>query len=423
MDNNKKRKGGKKKFPLSIITNNWGYKITAILGAVLVWAYVLNVQNPQREKKVDDVPIYVRGEDALRSEGQLVLATAKADLGEATVTVSLPAINSVNKNALNIYADVSGIKRAGEYEIPLEYETTQGKIVSVSPASITVEIDELESKEVPIQIEFTDELPEGYWHGNAVYSPTSYTVQGPKKIVERIQKAVCYVSLNRTTSYQDSLRLVLLDENDAVVDSTNFTSALPSVALTMTIWPQKKVPVQLEEAITGKVADTHEIISKTVKPAEVTVAAPQNELDQINSLDIDSVSLGDGKQSVTRSVQILKKFSDIKLIEGERIEVHIEIAEKSNTLKLVDLPIVVRNLDRSLEVGYQNIETVSVEFKGPNSQIALLKRDNITLYIDCKDLTAGGYQLPLQIEQPDNTGEVVSTFDAETVSITLREKS
>ena len=59
--------------------------------ALLVWLYVLNMENPYREKVVREVPITLAGESAMESTRNLMLLGGSEALSEGvTVTLNVP---------------------------------------------------------------------------------------------------------------------------------------------------------------------------------------------------------------------------------------------------------------------------------------------------------------------------------------------
>ena len=66
-----------------MFTKNLGIKISAVVFALLLWAYVLVVLNPVRTKLIDKVPISLEGYNDLLSRNLILV---EQDLGQASVS-------------------------------------------------------------------------------------------------------------------------------------------------------------------------------------------------------------------------------------------------------------------------------------------------------------------------------------------------
>ena len=144
-------------------TRNLGLKIVALVFAILLWAYVLVALNPVRSKSIDDVPITLEGYTDLLSRNLILV---NSDLGMADVEVNATITNHSDLDASRITcrASLGTISAAGTYRLPLSVtvQSNLGTVASVDPRTVTVEVDNLIVKTVPVKLELTGTLPEGY---------------------------------------------------------------------------------------------------------------------------------------------------------------------------------------------------------------------------------------------------------------------
>ena len=61
------------RFLKNVFTKNILLKVIALLFAVMLWGYVLSVENPEYTKRVRDVEISIVGEDSLNARGLMLL--------------------------------------------------------------------------------------------------------------------------------------------------------------------------------------------------------------------------------------------------------------------------------------------------------------------------------------------------------------
>ena len=115
----------------------WPRVITLIL-AVVIWAFVMEINPPDVQRTFDDVPITIR-----EVSGAVV---SVADGGELTVDVTVTAkknrINELSKEDISLVIDVYGITESGTYQLKILHALPSGyKVQSLSKDEITVNVD------------------------------------------------------------------------------------------------------------------------------------------------------------------------------------------------------------------------------------------------------------------------------------------
>ena len=173
-----------------MFTKNLGIKISAVVFALLLWAYVLVVLNPVRTKLIDKVPISLEGYNDLLSRNLILV---EQDLGQASVSVeaAITSHASLDASRINCRASLSTITGPGTYKLTVS-ATTQGNlgtVSKVSPSIVEVEVDKLIKKDIPVKVTYGEsKLPEGYEILSENYS-TSITVEGAARFVESAVRA------------------------------------------------------------------------------------------------------------------------------------------------------------------------------------------------------------------------------------------
>ena len=125
--------------------------------------------------------------------------------------------------------DLSGITQGGTYEVPVEVTSVNSEIqiLEVTPAIVTVQLDPLITKIVPVEIE-RGEVPEGLQVGTETATPSTVTVSGPKTIVDQVVAARADVVIQ--PSGIDVDEDVALIPVDAVGDARSPADVSPTTA-------------------------------------------------------------------------------------------------------------------------------------------------------------------------------------------------
>lgn len=388
-------------------TRNLGFKILALVFAMILWGYVLTQINPTRVKAVQEVLVSFDGENALMERGLVVRGNRDDILKDVTVKV---------KTELTQYADLSSddvtatinlntISKTGTVTLPIRAYTSVGSIDSVIPEKITLEIDSLAVKDVPVEVQYEGALPEGYWNDTPQLSASEVEIRGAATDVNRISKAVCVVPLTgRTESYNEAVMLKFVDSSGDEISSDFLIGENPSVTVRMRVLPKKTVPVNLDDAILGEdsLPAVYEIVEKKTVPETVTIVGSADALAGVTSVGVEGVDVS-GR---TESLHIVKK---LKLPEGvetqsgsTEVEVYINIQEKQLTKTFQQLPVNVKGLGKKLRASL-SVENVDVSLTGRMTLVNAVSEDELSVEVDVTDLGEGTYQLPLTLEMSNKT--------------------
>ena len=234
--------------------HNAGLKILAFVFALLLWGYVLTQINPTRVKAVQDVRVSFEGESALQERGLVVRGNRDEILENVVVRVKteLTSYADLTANDVNASINLNTVSKTGSVTLPIRAYTSVGSADSVQPSTVTLEIDNLAVKNVPVEVNYEGSVPSGYWSGEPQLSRTEVEIKGAATDVNRIAKAVCTVSLaGRTQTFNEAVNLTLLDQNGEELSSDLFIGETPSITIKVRVLAEKTVPIDLESAILG----------------------------------------------------------------------------------------------------------------------------------------------------------------------------
>ena len=275
-------------------TKNAAIKVVALLFAILLWGYVLTDQNPSRTKTVANVPTSFEGEAELLAQGLCVRGDRAAILSDVTVQVrtQIAYYASLTANQISATISLRNISEARTYELPVNATVSggYGVVQSVTPGTVSVEIDTRLTKTIPVTTVYTGTLPDGYWADMSASSVTTRVdVEGPKTDIERIKRAECVVDLSDCTStIYSTYDIILYDENDEVISPDILIGTVPTSTVRIPIYPVKTVPVNVKGSLEGldNLAANHELFSATATPQTVRLVGQQSVLDEIDSLSL-----------------------------------------------------------------------------------------------------------------------------------------
>jgi YbbR domain-containing protein len=372
---------------------------------MLIWGYVLTAENPLRTKTLTDVSVSFTGEADLTARN-LAIRGNRAEIlkpAEARVSTALTNYADLSANDVTATIDLKNINKAGKYRIPVTSFARDGKVESLIPEYVEVEIDDLVAKRIPVEYQMTGSLPEGYWSGIPTLTPQYIEIRGAKTDIGSIAKAVCNIDLNgRTENVNDAVNVMLISTEGRTVDSGFVVGNVPSVALKLAILPKKTVTFNLADSLLGvdNIPADYEVASYKTNPESITIVGQKEILDTVTFLGLESINVAGAKESILDNAAIT--FPDgVQAAGGEdRVEVYIDIREKQQEVTFENTGISIVGLNRRLKAAPKT-QQVSVTLTGRVSVIREIEKRDVELFLDVSGYDAGTYVLPLQVRLND----------------------
>lgn len=203
-----------------VIFENLAWFLGCLGIAFIVWMVATTQLNPVEERRLrDSIPIRVTPDDGLVITNDNEFST--------TASVLLRAQQSVWEllagDDVIVWADLTGLG-PGEHTVPLQAQTVRAaRVVDISPAQITVELEAIASKLVEVRPQLNGTLPPGYvLLSDPALDVTQVTVTGPASRVEQV--AAVQVPINQSQlrgSVEDFARPIPVDaDGNTVADIT-----------------------------------------------------------------------------------------------------------------------------------------------------------------------------------------------------------
>jgi len=412
-------------FVWKILKSNLSLKIMALIFAVILWSYVLYATNPVRERVLQDITVrYLHAED-LKAKNLAIVGGLSDVLGSVDIRVK------VNQRDLSLFSaqgaqanvDLSEIKGTGKYALKVKATLAYGQVLDVSPSEVTLTVDRLITKQVPVTVKTVGDVPAGYYAGPPEISPNFVNITGAQADVEKVVSALCSIDLNGlTTGYSKSVDVSLLDKNDNAVPSNLFSGDFPSVMVKLNVLSIKTVAVDAQGSIIGRdsVAPGYEITGITCNPATVRIIGEKSAIDAVASIPLMPYSVS----GLSSDVVVPLDYSPpegVTVLADEKAEVTINIREIMKKRSFTDIPVRYKNLSAGLTVSL-DISAVDVTVTAGESRLSKISKTDIVPYIDLDGLAAGTYTLVVQFEVPSGFTSENFSSSAAAITVTIKKK-
>ena len=367
--------------------------------AFSLWLYVITVVSPGSEKTYYDIPVVLQNENVL-AERDLIITSY-----DSSVTLQLEGnrtdLNTMNESNINILANVSSIMAPGvhkvSYDVNYPGNIADNAIItnSKTPDMLTVNVENLVTKNIPVEYSATGTLPESYHPETPIYSVdgqpiTQIQISGPESAISKIEYAMIYVDFaGRTESISADMEYTLCNEarQRVDVDAQLVTTNVPTIRMDMKIHRYMELPLAVE-LISGGGA-TEENCTVTITPIDkLTVSGEDRILKNMDAIVIGSVDLAKLQEDTTMKLPLTMPEGVTNRTEGyEEVEVKLELKGlRTKTLQVTQFRVINKPLNMTFE-GIPS--SMTLELRGPSEQIEKLKATDITIIVDLKSAQTG----------------------------------
>lgn len=420
-----------------MIKNNWGFKLLAMVLAIVLWSGLIT-QDPNltREKVFSDVKISVSGTDSIKRSGKIVVNDLTEQLTGAQLWVDVPQMkySAAYSGAYNARIDLSRVTQIGtqELEVLTTNSATYGTVSEVSPATIQVEVEEYITRyRIPVNVAVSGELPVGFYASVAQPDPPMVAVSGPKSLVERIVQAEAVLEQSSLQPQEGEVRIAapfyLLDAAGNRVESsllsvTSESVLLDSVVVEFSLYSTKSMVISSLGLTTGAPAEGYEIKGVSCEPDFVMAAGKAENLALLDTLYANNAIDVTGRMTSFQQVLKVRRPSELAYLSSDSVTVEVEIGPIIQEKVLESLKISTVNLEKGLRATLSG-KTATVTIAGPQLWVKGLRSSHISLTCDLGGLTAGEYDLPITCTVQDDEGQTYTTeISPATLHVLIEEK-
>ena len=380
-------------------TRNLGLKIIALVFSLFLWAYVLVALNPVRTKSISDVPITMEGYTDLLSRNLILV---DSDLGLANVEVNATITNhsDLDSSRVNARAYLSTISAAGTYRLPVSVtvQSNLGTVASVDPRTVTVEVDNLIIKTVPVKLELTGTLPEGYEITGESMAST-ITIEGAARYIDPAVRAVATVDLtDRTENVEESVNVTFYDKDDNELVVVTRSRNTPSVTVRLSLSAYKRVNIVPAVSLSD---DTYYNLTSEFTPSEMVIYGTSEALAAIDSLSTESLVLRAQEAVVSQELDlILPDGISLKRGQSSTVAVTASVTEKRGE-RILEVPLTYTGLRRDMVIADGAPTYTSVLAEGILKQVEQLSPDHFTVQVDLSGYGPGQWELVPLLQGPN----------------------
>lgn len=323
-----------------LLHNGW-LKLIAIAISVLLWAGLISQDDSlTRDKVFQNVKVSVTGQEALKGNGYIVTSDLDNIYVDFTAAVPQKQFEKADSSKYNIRLDLARLHETGIRDVFIDKNSSLqfGSVTSIKPESVSVQVEKLKPRDIPVYVEFIDTEPEGWKYIPADCDPHSVHVIGPTRIVDEIFKAKCFVTAEDVEwvsgpSNGIPVSFQFYNKEGAIIDTqfldiTSSNVPIDTILVTYSVLAKKTFSMTDCANLTGKAAKGYEITGVKYSPEFITVLDSSEVLDNLESLAVEDTEIKINGLKATKSfpLKVIKPSEDSQL-SNDTITVTVEVAE------------------------------------------------------------------------------------------------
>lgn len=392
--------------------------------AFALWLYVITVVSPGSKDTFYNVPVVLQGETVLESRGLIITAG-----GSPTVTLELGGnrsdLSKLDRSNITVIADLARIYDPGEHELsydisyPGSVASNAIEELSRSPGTVTVTIEQLVSKEIPVIVNYSGNVPTGCIADkeNAELDHKAILIEGPASVIEKITQARINVDIDgRTESFSESYRYTLCDTEGNPVDAQLVVTNVAQVNLSLLIQHVKEIPLTVNVVDGG--GATKDTTSVVLQTPTIMVAGTAAALEQIDQIELATIHLADYMRDTEITYPLNLPANLTNLTGLTHVTVSIAFPElRTATYQVTNFQVL--NVPEGMEAALVTRE-LTVKVRGPMELVNKMTAGDILVTVDLTGESLGTFTklAAVTLDKEFSQVGIIGTYN---VSVTVLE--
>jgi YbbR domain-containing protein len=371
--------------------------LLAFLLSLTVWISAVSTSDPTEERIYPQTILI----DIIGQNPSLILTNEEAR--QLSLTLSAPRSTwdqlTTHTSPVRALVDLSGMG-AGTHlvNVQVQVNVTPVKVISYRPNNLKVTLEQLSSRNIPVQLVRSGEPATGFQVETPTLSQENANVRGPESLVRRVYEVRANLNINQVQeNISREILLQAVDVNESVIN--NLTITPDRVVVNQPITQRGGYRNLVVKVLTsGKVVNGYRLTSIIASPPTVTVFSSNPRLvsDLPGYVETTPVNLNNLKDYL-ETLQPLNLPNGVLVVGTQTVRVEIGVAAIEGSITLANLPITITGLAEGLTARVLP-EGADILISGPLPLLEKLTGRDVSVMVDLKNEKVGQYNRPLKVE-------------------------
>ena len=386
------------------IKNNWSLKILSALIACISWILIINSADPVVTTTFYDVPVTITNQDVITNINKTFKITS-GETVDVIVKDSRSIIDNLQKSDITVTADMS--KLSYVYSVPLSAKAPHSstEISFVKENTLTVELDDIISKEFSLTLNKVGTPPSGIYVSKLTSSVDGIVISGGKSLIDTIDKVEFDVDITGAKeNFSQVVSPVVYDKNGKKIDQSLYKLSKNNITVNAELLNTKFVPINIG-LIEQEESQNYELFITSYTPKYIYVAGTDELLDEIDEINVEinpeikEEDISDGL--FVKEINIENYLPDNVYCASSSNKIDVELKYNpfvAKTINFSKYDLTVNNENKEYNLYFRN-DDYSINIIGKEETIKNLTISDFKPTLDLKDLKEGLYNIKLVFSQ------------------------
>lgn len=380
------------------LTSNLGWKVLSLVLAFLLWLTVINIEDPQVSTTIRGITVEKLNESAITSK-KWSIQYVEGDIVDVKVKGKRSQVYKLSANNIKAYVDMKNISVTGAVDIQLDLPN-EVELVSKMPSSVSVQLESIIKKQFEIQYEKYGKVKAGYVDLSPIILPRTIELEAAESTIYKIDKVVVPVDVTGISS-EITIAVTPRIYDYSGNELTGIRSDITQTQVRVPVEKSKILPINFTPL--GEVAEGFSYQGFSLSETSVIVRGKEDLINALQEVAINKVSLDGLNKKTVVTVNLAKLLPDGVSLNQDKsvVEVTLDI-EPIVTREFEFLPSEIKweGIPEGKKVEIISTEPLKVLYKGVQSYINGLAKEELKPYIYIEEQSNGQHTIPVQWDEP-----------------------
>lgn len=276
------------------IKHNYKTLILSFLIACALWVAISVLTFDTITNTISGINIQIQPTDYMTQKNLQIISEINEPIS-INIEGKRYDISDLKASDFSAEVDLSSVRSAGTFTLPLivtKKTNRELSISNISPEQVSVTFDEIISKEFPVVGTADISLPSEYYLGDITVSPSTVTVTGSANLINSITKIEAQSTRhgNISQSQQTGSEIKIYGASGVISEGLSLSN--DNITVNIPIYKQKELSLKFSIINYPSNFDISSL-KYDIQPQTLTVASPDESIDNISELDIGTIDLSD----------------------------------------------------------------------------------------------------------------------------------
>ena len=394
--------------------------VLSVLIAVMFWAYVAVVQDPEISMSISNITAVFGDEERLLRPLDLMILEGKDAVLEIRFTGRRSDLAKIKRETVILNVDLSAVRNAGPARCAYTVTLPSG-LESVKTEKrndyVNIVVDSIRNKNVPVVLDNSGiTVAEGYMSEKETLTPEVLRLTGPSSVLDTISYAQVKVSkADASKKIDQTTDFTLHTDTGEQVRSQYITADAESVQVVVPIVMTKEVRFNNVFLDGGGLSASKNIIC-TFDPPYILLSGDPSILEPINSITLETIDLSKLVDGTTKVYDQIILPNDVKNVGNlSSVTATIEIVGvATRKVTVTDISVTGARPPEGYTMVTETKE-LPVTLRGPSDVLSMIQPHSVRIVAEMTGMsqTPGYHRVPAKvfIDGYSSVGVIGSDFE------------